>query len=326
MIAVTGGAGFIGSALVWGLNAMHYDNILIVDNPGSDERWKNLVGLRFADISSKDDFLRNLESGALDGRVDGILHMGACSDTTETDVDFLLENNYRYTQRLAKCCAAKNIRFLYASSAATYGDGNRGFVDNETAIDSLRPLNIYGYSKQLFDLWAKREGMLSKIVGVKYFNVFGPNEYHKNEMRSVVHKAFGQIAATGKIKLFKSYRSDYADGRQLRDFIYIKDAVDATLYLFNRNFNGLFNIGTGKARSFRDLAVATFDALGKEVNIEFIDMPEQIRDKYQYFTQSDSTKLLSTGCPAPQFELERAIGDYVKNYLLTDNPYLGNEK
>jgi ADP-L-glycero-D-manno-heptose 6-epimerase len=249
--------------------------------------------------------------------------MGACSDTTERNASYMIQNNYDFSKLLANWAVGRGLRFIYASSAATYGDGSQGFCDDETELNKLMPLNIYGYSKQMFDLWAIRAGLLKRIVGLKYFNVFGPNEYHKGDMRSFVVKAFEQINAAGKVGLFKSHRSDYADGEQKRDFLYIKDAVDMTLFfLENRKIGGIFNIGTGAARTWNDLANATFRAMNKEPNIEYIPMPEKLRDKYQYFTQADITKLRKAGYDKEQTSLEDAIKDYVQNYLQKDE-YLG---
>jgi ADP-L-glycero-D-manno-heptose 6-epimerase len=242
--------------------------------------------------------------------------LGACSSTTETDASYLIKNNYEYSKLLARWAAAAGIHFIYASSAATYGDGEAGFGDDEEKIESLRPLNMYGYSKQLFDLWARRTGLLKKIVGLKYFNVFGPNEYHKADMRSFVLKAFEQINATGKVRLFKSYKREYADGEQVRDFLYIKDAVDMTLFfLDNPKLTGLYNIGAGRARSWNDLVKAVFAAMGKKPDIEYIEMPESIRNQYQYFTQADITKFRKAGYKKQITPLEDAIKDYVQNYL-----------
>ena len=327
MIVVTGGAGFIGSALVWGLNRQGISDILVVDSLGISDNWRNLVPLSYADYIDKDDFIMELDQGDLDDFVEGIIHMGACSDTTERDAAFLLSNNYEYTKHLAGWCVENNKRFVYASSAATYGDGSKGFSDAHPALSGLRPLNIYGYSKQLFDLWAMRNGYLDKIAGLKYFNVFGPNEYHKEEMRSVVHKAFGQIKANGKVKLFKSRKPEYQDGGQVRDFIYIKDVVDMTLFIYNNPAsNGIINIGTGQARSFQDLVSAIFNAMSVESNIEYIDMPESVRGQYQYFTQADAGKLHGLGYAGQTYSLEEAISDYVKNYLLKEDTHLGNER
>lgn len=234
-----------------------------------------------------------------------------------------MDNNYHYSKELAKYCVEKNIRFIYASSAATYGDGAFGFDDDENKIEPLRPLNMYGYSKQLFDLWAKRNGVLNQIVGIKYFNVYGPNEYHKADMRSVVHKAFEQVRDTGKVRLFKSLNSNYKNGEQRRDFVYIKDVVDMTLFfLDNANKNGIFNVGAGKARTWNDLVTTLFKAVSKPVNIEYIDLPLHLAEKYQYFTEANLDKIKSAGYKKPTTSLEDGVNDYVKNYLLK-NSYLG---
>jgi len=243
--------------------------------------------------------------------------MGANSSTTEKDADLLLTNNYQYTKALAEYSLENNIRFIYASSAATYGNGALGFDDELTKCKQLCPLNMYGYSKQLFDLWAMKSGAFEKIVGLKYFNVYGPNEYHKADMRSVVHKAFEQVRDTGKVKLFKSLNKDYKDGEQMRDFIYVKDAVNMTLhFLKHPDKNGLFNVGSGKARTWNDLVTALFNALNKPVNIEYIDLPDHLADKYQYFTEANTGKLKNAGYNEPVSSLEDGVNDYVKNYLL----------
>ena len=318
MIIITGAAGFIGSALVWRLNQLGKNNIIIVDELGKDEKWKNLVGLDYEDFINKDLFIEKLESG-LNFKVDAIIHMGANSSTTEKDADHLLNNNFEYTKKLAAYSIDNNIRFIYASSAATYGDGNLGFDDEDNMSLKLRPLNMYGYSKNLFDIWALKKNILGKIVGIKYFNVFGPNEYHKGDMRSVVHKAFEQISDTGKVKLFKSRNKNYKDGEQKRDFIYIKDAVDMTLFFMDhKNKNGLYNVGSGKARTWNDLVTALFNALDKPVNIGYIDLPEYLADKYQYFTEAKLHKIKKAGYTKNISSLEEGITDYVKNYLVPD--------
>ncbi|HMD55792.1 MAG TPA: ADP-glyceromanno-heptose 6-epimerase, partial [Phycisphaerae bacterium] len=286
-VLVTGGAGFIGSALVWALNLRGCDNIVVCDILGTNEKWRNLTPLRFADYVEAADLQTRLQSGAL-GKFDLVLHLGACSATTEKDATYLIKNNYEFTKDLAGWSLANKSRFVYASSAATYGDGSTGMDDDETKLDTLRPLNMYGYSKHLFDLHARRARFLNKIVGLKYFNVFGPNEDHKGDMRSLVHKSFAQVQNENLIRLFKSYRKDFKDGEQKRDFLYVKDAVAMTLHLAaNKKAGGLFNIGSGEARTWIDLANSVFAALGKKPKIEFIEMPEIIRDKYQYFTQAN---------------------------------------
>lgn len=315
MIVVTGGAGFIGSAMVWKLNEHGVDDILVVDELGTDDKWKNLVLRRYRDYLHKDVFIEQVRNNTLKD-VTGIIHLGACSATTERDADYLMENNYRYTRDLAEWAAGRGIRFIYASSAATYGDGESGFSDDDAQVPSLRPLNMYGYSKQLFDLHALRTGLATQTVGIKFFNVFGPNEYHKGKMRAVPVIAFEQIRDTGVLKLFKSYHPDYAHGEQKRDFIYVKDCVNALWWLLNnKSVNGIFNLGTGTARTWNDLGKAVFAAMDRETNIEYIEMPDSLRNQYQYFTEAPMEKLRATGCPLPQFTLETAIADYVQNYL-----------
>lgn len=317
-VLVTGGAGFIGSALIWALNRQDCEHIVVCDRLGPDEKWRNLTPLRFANYIEADELLPRLQNGAL-GKFDLILHLGACSSTTERDASFLIHNNFEFTKDLAAWALGQKARFVYASSAATYGDGSAGMEDDDSKLDTLRPLNMYGYSKHLFDLHAKRAGYLNKIVGLKYFNVFGPNEDHKGDMRSVVHKSFGQVRETGVIRLFKSYRKDFRDGEQKRDFLYVKDAVAMTLHLAaDEKAGGLFNIGSGAARTWLDLARAVFTALKREPKIEFIEMPESIRDKYQYFTQANLGRLRAAGYTAPITSLEDAVNDYVRHYLVPD--------
>ncbi len=322
MIIVTGGAGFIGSAIVWRLNQLGRNDIVIVDELGSDEKWKNLAGLDFIDFINKHQFLSEIKEG-LNWKPEAIIHMGANSSTTEKDADHLLKNNFEYTKELAWYSLYNGIRFIYASSAATYGDGKKGFCDNDEQCLKLRPLNMYGYSKNLFDCYAYKKEWLKSITGIKYFNVYGPNEYHKGDMRSVVHKAFEQIMEKGFVRLFKSMNPVYKDGEQLRDFIYIKDAVDMTLYfLEKKDKNGLFNVGTGKARTWNDLVTALFNAAEKPVNIEYIDMPEELTGKYQYHTEADLSKIKNAGYSKEITSLEDGVTDYVKNFLLRDK-YLG---
>ena len=320
MIIVTGGAGFIGSAIVWQLNSLGKTDILIVDELGMTDKWKNLVPLKYYDFMNKNIFIDNLEKMKSD--LEAVIHMGANSSTTERDADHLLTNNYEYTKRLAEFCIKNGIRFIYASSAATYGDGSSGFDDSEKLPERLRPMNMYGYSKNLFDIKAQREGWFSSIVGLKYFNVYGPNEYHKGDMRSVVHKAYEQIRDTGKVRLFRSLHPDYKDGEQMRDFVYVKDAVLMTLYFLNNKDGGLYNVGTGKARTWNDLVKAIFHALNKPLNIEYIDLPAEIADRYQYFTEAKVDKIKKAGYSANITSLESGVTDYVNNYLMKDL-YLG---
>lgn len=315
-IVVTGGAGFIGSNVVKRLNELGEDKIFIVDNLDKSEKWKNLVSLNFEDYIHKDLFLDEIKKGSFDGSIKAIIHLGARSSTTEQDVDFLMKNNYEYTKELAKWSIKNNVRFIYASSAATYGDGSKGFSDAHETIPQLKPLNAYGFSKQIFDLWALKNKILDKIVGLKYFNVYGPGEYHKGDMRSMVLKAYEQIKRDGKIRLFKSYKPEYKDGEQLRDFIYVKDAVDMTLFFLEKpELNGIFNIGTGQPRSWNDLARAVFSSLKMQLNIEYVDMPEEIKNKYQYFTKAEMKKLKEAGYKKPVTSLEEAVKDYIMNYL-----------
>jgi len=317
-IVVTGAAGFIGRNLVAELNRRGCDHLLLVDDLGNGGKWRNLLGLQFDDIIDPETFLSSLLSGKFSD-IDAVIHLGACSSTTERDADYLLRNNYHYTRSVCEWSMGKNARFIYASSAATYGDGSNGYSD-AAPLMTLKPLNMYGYSKHLVDLWAEMHGHFDKIVGLKYFNVFGPFEDHKGDMRSMVVKAYAQIATTGKVQLFKSYRPDYADGEQKRDFIYVRDAVDATLhFLEHRNVGGLFNCGTGKARSWKDLMNSVFEAMGNAPQIEFIDMPEALRGKYQYFTEADTSKLRSAGYTAPFTSLEAGVSDYVAHLRQRDN-------
>ncbi len=316
-VLVTGGAGFIGSNLVSELNNRGVNNIVIADFLGADEKWRNLVPLRFADYVEADDLLRRVESGPLE-KFDLVLHMGACSSTTERNARYLVQNNYEYTRQLAEWTLNTGGRFVYASSAATYGDGLAGMSDSDDAenLNLLRPLNMYGYSKHLFDLYAARTGLLDRCTGLKFFNVFGPGEQHKGDMRSIVHKAYGQVCDTGVIRLFRSYRADYRDGEQKRDFIYVDDAVAMTLHLAeDDDATGLFNIGAGRADTWLDVARAVFAAIGRDPSIEFIDMPLEMRSKYQYLTLADISRLRTAGYDAPVTPLADAVRDYIQRYL-----------
>ncbi|WP_297420766.1 ADP-glyceromanno-heptose 6-epimerase [Clostridium sp.] len=312
-IIVTGGAGFIGSCVVRTLNDVGIEDIIIVDNIMTTDKWMNMRNKKYIEYVNKNKFLDKLSS--YEG-ITAIIHMGACSATTERDFDYLWNNNFEYTKTLWNYCREKQISFIYASSAATYGDGSQGFDDNIN-IDNLIPLNGYGYSKQLFDLWVKKQTEFPKQhCGLKFFNVYGPNEYFKGSMASMIFHGFKQIKETGFVKLFKSCDPNYEDGGQLRDFVYIKDACAVIKWLLdNPDVSGLFNVGTGKAQSFRELAEATFRALDLEPNIVFIDMPEQLKEKYQYYTKAEMMKLRSVGYVDEFKNLEEGALDYVQNHL-----------
>ena len=313
---VTGGAGFIGCNIAQRLNDLGSKDIIIVDNLNSDLKQKNLDTIDYKIFMSKEDFRKDLLHGKIPS-VSGVFHMGACSSTTETDEEYLNDNNYMYTRQLCEWCINKEVRFVYASSAATYGDGSFGYSDDESKIKELNPLNLYGVSKQMFDEWALNKGLLSKIAGIKFFNVYGPHEDHKGEMRSVINKAFTQVMDTDEIKLFKSYKPKYDDGKQTRDFVYVRDAVNVCMYLYeNPEICGIFNCGTGQARSWVDLANAVFTAMNKDPKITFIDMPEEIRGKYQYHTEADMEKLLATGYNKEFTSIEKGAEDYIQNYLV----------
>lgn len=323
-ILVTGGAGFIGSNVVHELNQRGIESIVIADFLGDDEKWRNLVPLRFADYLEADDLLARIHSRRLE-KFDLVLHLGACSSTTERNARYLIQNNYDFTRQLAEWTVMGGGRFVYASSAATYGDGGAGMSDSSDPdyLSTLRPLNMYGYSKHLFDTYAARTGLLARCAGLKYFNVFGPGEQHKADMRSIVSKAFEQIVETGVIRLFRSYRDDYRDGEQKRDFIYVKDAVAMTLHLAaSESANGLFNVGAGRAETWLDVTNAVFEAMGRTPNVEFIDMPPDMRPKYQYTTLADISKLRATGYTTAALPIADSVRDYVQNYLATDAPPL----
>ncbi|MCC8194641.1 MAG: ADP-glyceromanno-heptose 6-epimerase [Deltaproteobacteria bacterium] len=323
MYIVTGGAGMIGSAMIWKLNALGITDILVVDHLASSEKWKNLVNRAFAEYMPREIFLEKITNDALGSAIEGIFHMGACSSTTERDVDYLLANNTEYTKTLVRYALDKGIRIINASSAATYGNGALGFSDSPEDVARYKPLNAYGYSKHLVDLWAARHGLQESFVSLKFFNVYGPNEYHKGDMQSVVVKAFHQVRETGTVRLFASDRPEYRDGGQMRDFIYVKDCVDVMWWLMEHTeANGLFNLGTGRARTWNDLARALFASMGRRENIEYIPLPGHLRGKYQYFTEAPMHRLTGTGCPMPRYTLEQGVADYVTNYLTQDDPHL----
>ncbi|MBQ9452558.1 MAG: ADP-glyceromanno-heptose 6-epimerase [Desulfovibrio sp.] len=325
MYIVTGGAGFIGSALLWRLNKADITDILVVDNLGSTEKWKNLVNRSYSAYMHRTAFLDAIEHKTFSGAVEAVIHLGACSSTTEKNADFLMANNTAYSIAVCRFALEHGARFVNASSAATYGNGSQGFSDQPDTIRRLKPLNMYGYSKQLFDLWLLDNKLTDSVVSLKFFNVYGPNEYHKKDMRSVVCKAFHEIAATGRLRLFKSCHADYRDGGQMRDFIYVKDCVELIFQLLTHpHINGIRNAGTGKARTWNDLGRAVFSAMEREPAIEYVDMPEYLLGKYQNFTQADMGWLCREGrdltfnCAS----LEKGVEDYVRNYLTASDPYL----
>lgn len=320
LIVVTGGAGFIGSSVIRFLNNSGKKNIVVVDEFGVTEKWKNLVGKGILDIIEKKDFFSWLQGK--ESEIAAFIHLGACSSTVETDASYLLDNNYRFTIKLAEYALKNNQRFIYASSAATYGDGSLGFSDNENHIESLRPLNMYGFSKQLFDLWAKNQGVQDKLVGLKYFNVFGPNESHKGRMASAVFHLYPIAKSLSPVKLFKSDDSKFGDGEQKRDFIYVKDAAKMTCDFLNHNTCGLYNIGSGIASTWNELASAIFKALKSPTKIEYIEMPADLKGKYQNYTCADMQKTknllkdMATCMP-----LDVAVEDYINNHLIPQNTW-----
>lgn len=323
MYIVTGGAGFIGSAMVWRLNRAGITDILIVDNLGTGEKWKNLVNRRYADYLHRDAFLHRLRRRRLRGPVEAVIHMGACSSTTQADADFLMANNTAYTKEVCRFALGCGARFINASSAATYGDGALGFADEPSLARRLKPLNMYGYSKQLVDLWLLDNGLADRVASLKFFNVYGPNEYHKGDMRSVVCKAFHEITATGRLRLFRSCHPDYPDGGQMRDFVYVKDCVELMYWLLEHpGVNGIRNVGTGRARTWNDLARAVFSAMGREPAVDYVDMPAQLRGKYQNYTQARMDWLAAQQCPVAFTPLEEGVADYVRAYLAGADPYL----
>ena len=326
MHIVTGGAGFIGSAMVWKLNQMGVDNVWIVDTLGTDDKWKNLPGLKFTEILSPEEFVESIDhNGGLPDEAESVIHMGACSSTTERDAAYLLRNNYEFSVMVAEAALDKNIRLLVASSAATYGGGELGYDDGMENLFRFRPLNMYGYSKLLFDQWAARNGFLDRLASLRFFNVYGPNEYHKGDMASMVYKSYRRALEEGKISLFRSHRPEFADGEQMRDFVYVKDIVDAMWWLVEHpEANGIFNMGTGVEETWNQLAKAVFSALGKEPNIEYVDMPESLRNQYQYRTKADVSRLRAAGYEGKFRLVADGVRDYVVNHLLRDNQYIAN--
>lgn len=315
-IVVTGGAGFIGSCIVRTLNDMGITDIIVVDNINTSEKWLNIRNKDYTDYIHKQGFLENLES--FEG-ITHVIHMGACSSTVEQDFDYLYKNNFEYSKALWEYCTKNKLSYIYASSGATYGDGTQGF-DDEKEIKALEPLNRYGYSKQLFDLWVEKQTTFpAQHAGLKYFNVYGPNEYAKGSMASMVFHGYRQIKQSGSIKLFQSYMDGYADGEQLRDFVYVKDVCEVIKFLIqNPKVNGLYNVGTGEAKSFNDLAEGIFHSLNLEPKIKYIEMPEILQPKYQYYTKAEMTKLKKAGYDKEFYSLRDGIKDYVVNYLDRD--------
>lgn len=321
MIIVTGAAGFIGSCLVSKLNQEGFVDLILVDDFSSEEKMKNLAGKKYSQLIHRDSFVQWLKENQR--LVQFIFHIGARTDTTEFSKEIFDRLNLNYTKDIWNVCVEFGLPLVYASSAATYGMGENGYDDNESLIDNLKPLNPYGDSKNEFDKWAlKQEKKPYFWVGLKFFNVYGPNEFHKGRMASVIMHSFNQIQEKGSVKLFRSHHPDYKDGEQLRDFVYVKDVVDVCHFLLHhRKDSGIYNLGSGKARTFLDLVKNTFAGLGKEAQIEFIDTPIDIRDKYQYYTEANMTKLKSIGYSKPFHTLEEGVSDYVKNYLLGKKYY-----
>jgi ADP-L-glycero-D-manno-heptose 6-epimerase len=320
LIVVTGGSGFIGSSVIKCLNDQGLRDIVVVDELGNSEKWKNLVGKKIKDIIEKQNFFSWLIGK--EAEIGSFIHLGACSSTVETDASYLLENNYRFSVRLAEYALKYNLRFIYASSAATYGDGSLGFFDDEDKIHELQPLNMYGFSKQLFDAWAKNEGVLDKFVGLKYFNVFGPNEGHKGRMASAVYHMVPVVQKTGSINLFKSDSENFGDGEQKRDFIYVKDAAKMTCAFLNNDKTGIFNIGSGIASSWNQLGMAIFNALKIKSKFTYIDMPQDLIGKYQNYTCADLSKTTrALGKASECMQLEDAVHDYINNHLLPNKTW-----
>lgn len=323
MILVTGSAGFIGSVIVKHLNDSGNNHLLLCDHFESGDKWKNLSGLKYSSFVQVEDLFSHPIWKKTKG-ITAIYHMGACSDTTELNMDFLYKNNTEFTNKLLTLATEKDIPIVYASSAATYGAGEQGYFDDHSGVSALKPLNKYGYSKQLSDEWILKQKKKPKVwFGVKFFNVFGPHEYHKGKMSSVVYQSFNQINEVGEVKLFKSHRPDYQDGEQLRDFVYVKDVVKAMVDLIaagkkKPSISGIYNLGTGEARSFHDLVKATFKAMAKKTKIQFIDMPLELRNQYQYYTQAEMAKF-KRALPKFKFmKLEDAVADYVGNHLMKE--------
>lgn len=324
MIIITGGAGMIGSMIAWHINTvLKRDDILIVDRITHPDQWQNLVKRQYVNYLDKDELFDFLSTAK---NVEAVIHMGAISATTERDFNKLVQDNIRYSQNLWNWCTEQKVPYFYASSAATYGDGDTGYNDDEGQIEQLRPLNGYGYSKQFFDQWALKQAAKKSApprwAGFKFFNVYGPNEYHKERMASVAFHTFNQFSETGSMKLFKSHVNGYADGMQLRDFVYVKDAAAVIVHFMQHTTaSGIYNIGTGQARAFKDLATAVMTSMGKTPSITYIDMPQDLHGKYQYFTEANMAKLRAVGYTQAFHSLDDGVRDYVQNYLMQQDPY-----
>ena len=328
MIIVTGGAGFIGSAMIWKLNQNGQEDILVVDHMDNGQKWRNLNKLKFTTIIHKDELFNFLDNLGPRANVDAVIHMGACSTTTQTDVDYLVSNNLNYSIWLWNYCAEYQVPYIYASSAATYGAGELGFEDDLEKIQYLKPLNPYGFSKQKFDQWVMRQTKKPPVwTGLKFFNVYGPQEFHKGSQSSVVYQWLPQVRESGVIKLFKSYKEDYRHGEQKRDFVYVKDCIDVMWHFLEHggeHSSGIYNVGSGEARTFTDLARATFKAAGKpEGELQFVDMPPSLINQYQYYTKADLTRLRDEGgYKKPMTTIEAGVAEYVGQYLMKDDPFL----
>ncbi|MDR1534127.1 MAG: ADP-glyceromanno-heptose 6-epimerase [Planctomycetota bacterium] len=327
MYIVTGGAGFIGSVLVWKLNRMGIGDVWIVDSLRRGDKWRNLAGLAFAELIQPGEFLETIRrEGGLPAGAEALVHLGACSSTVEADADYLLENNFRYSRTVAEAALARGTRLIVASSAAVYGGGERGYGDGAGNLGSLRPLNMYGYSKLLFDRWAVASGSERRLASLRFFNVYGPNEYHKGDMASMVFRSYRGVAGGGPMTLFRSHRPDFADGEQKRDFVYVKDVVEVIWWLLeNPGANGIMNVGSGEEETWNQLGRALFAAVGREPDLRYADMPANIRDRYQYRTRADIRRLRAAGCPVNFRPLAEGVRDYVANHLSRSNPWVDND-
>jgi len=323
MILITGATGFIGSAMACALNRQGRTDLLLCDTFGEQEKWKNILGITYKRFIRRDELFGFLGESPLARQITAVIHLGACSDTTEADMDYLLENNVNYSIKLCQWALDHDARFVYASSAAVYGDGSLGFSDADELTPKLKPLNKYGFSKWMFDLWVLENDLAGRVAGLRYFNVFGPNEYHKDAMASVVFRAYPQAMNESRVRLFESHRSDVAHGEQARDFIYIDEAADITLFVLkNKNANGIFNAGTGRAHTFNELAHGLFDGLQKKPAIEYFPMPGELQARYQYFTQADMTRLRASGYAEQKDRFKEFVARYVREYLAPGCRYL----